>query len=151
MVAATAALVSWTKRLSAGGATMMSMLGSLAALIACQGIGNVLHVLLGVPVPGPVLGIGLLLSGLVVWTRYAGSVPAVPAADTLLSYLSLFFVPPGVAMVMQLSQLGPLWPSMLLALVGSSVMTLIVAGRVTQALLSRENVSTVQRGRVITP
>ncbi len=129
----------------------MSMLGSLAALIACQGIGNVLHVLLGVPVPGPVLGIGLLLLGLVMWSRHAGSAPAVPAANALLSYLSLFFLPPGVNMVMQLGQLGRVWPSMLLALVGSSVMTLIVAGRVTQALLCRGNALTVRKGRVITP
>lgn len=115
----------------------MSMLGSLAALIACQVGGEALHAALGIPVPGPVLGIGLLLVGLVTWSRLAGSVPALPAADALLSYLSLFFVPPGVGMVMQFAQLGRFWPVLAVAITASSILTLAVVGLVVQALLRR--------------
>ncbi len=115
----------------------MSMLGSLAALMVCQVAGELLHTGLGIPVPGPVLGIGLLLLGLAMWKRRFGSVPALPAADALLSYLSLFFVPPGVSMIMQFSRLGRFWPLLFLGLVASSVLTLAVTGRVTQSLLNR--------------
>ena len=116
----------------------MSMLGSLAALIICQAGGEALHAALGLPIPGPVLGLGLLLFGLMVWARHAGSAPALPAADALLSCLSLFFVPLGVEVVMHLGRLGHIWPGLLLMLVGSSILTLAVTGHVTQALLSRD-------------
>ena len=115
----------------------MSMLASLAALIACQIGGEVLHAALGIPVPGPVLGIGLLLVGLVAWSRLAGAPPALPAADALLSYLSLFFVPPGVGMVMRFAQLGRFWPVLAVAITASSILTLAVVGLVVQALLRR--------------
>ena len=115
------------------------------ARIAC-GIdpmpGESLHVALGIPIPGPVLGIGLLLIVLVAWERRAGSAPALPAADALLSYLPLFFVPPGVSMVMQFARLGRLWPLLFLALVASSILTLGVTGRVMQSLLRHGATST---------
>ncbi len=125
----------------------MSMLGSLAALILCQVGGEVLHASLGIPIPGPVLGIGLLLLGLVTWTRRAGSAPALPAADALLSYLSLFFVPPGVSMVMQFARLGRFWPLLFLALVASSILTLVVTGRVMQSLLYRRAAPGLSAGK----
>ena len=111
------------------------MMWSLALLIFCQAAGELLHALAGVPIPGPVLGIGLLLLGLCVWNKY--SAPVLPAADTLLSYLSLFFVPPGVSTVMQVGRLAHVWPAVILALLGSSILALIVTGWVTQALLAR--------------
>ena len=117
------------------------MLGSLCLLMACQAAGEVLHAALGFPIPGPVLGIGLLLVGLVVWERRAGSAPALPAADMLLSYLSLFFIPPGVGMVMQFARLGWLWPVLFLTLTVSSILTLAVTGRMAQTLLPRRTAS----------
>ena len=115
----------------------MSMLESLAVLIACQAGGEALHAALGLPLPGTVLGLGLLLLGLVAWTKLNGSAPTLPAGDFLLSLLSLFFVPPGVAMVMQFGRLGPAWPILVLAIVVSNVLTLSVVGLATQALLRR--------------
>lgn len=129
----------------------MSMLGSLAALILCQVCGEALHAALGLPIPGPVLGIGLLLLGLVVWTRRIGSAPALPAADTLLSYLSLFFVPPGVNMVMQFARLGRFWPILFLVLVASSILTLIVTGRVMQSLLQRGAAPDLSSSKAVAP
>jgi holin-like protein len=123
----------------------MSMLGSLAVLIICQVGGEALHAALDIPVPGPVLGIGLLLLGLGAWARCAGSAPALPAADALLSYLALFFVPPGVSMLMQIGALGRLWPILILSLTASSILALIVTGRLTQFLL--RNATTSDRAR----
>ena len=110
------------------------MIWSLALLIFCQAAGELLHTLTGLPIPGPVLGIGLLLLGLCAWRK---SVPVLPAADTLLSYLSLFFVPPGVSVVMQIGRFAQVWPAVILALLGSSILALLVTGCVTQALLAR--------------
>ena len=105
------------------------MIWSFSALLACLAMGDVLHSLTGLPVPGAVFGIGLLLAGL-------------PAADLLLPYLGLLFVPPGVAAVRRLSHLSGAWLPVAGAILVSSVLALIVAGRVTQALLARQE----QRG-----
>ena len=127
---------------------MMSILVSIAVLFACQILGDVLHRTLGLPVPGPVLGIGLLLLGLCAAAGIGKAAPKLPAADALLSYLSLFFVPLGVDVVMHFGRLGHIWPGLLLTLLASSIVTLAVAGRVTQILLSRERVAVTLQDRV---
>ena len=126
----------------------MSMLVSIALLFALQVLGDMLHRTLGLPVPGPVIGIGLLLLGLCAAAGVTKAAPKLPAADALLSYLSLFFVPLGVDVVMHLGRLGHIWPGLLLTLLASSILTLAVAGRVTQMLLSRERGAAVLQDRV---
>jgi holin-like protein len=111
------------------------MLRSLALLILCQAAGEVLHAATRVPVPGTVTGMGLLLALLCLWRRRTGGELSLPAADPLLSYLSLFFVPPGVVAVMSAGRFAHAAPAVIAGLLGSSVLTLIVAGRLVQALL----------------
>lgn len=78
------------------------MLFGLFVLLACQLLGEALVRLLGVPVPGPVLGILLLFGCLAVADRLkAGAAsgreaPVGKAADGLLGFLGLLFVPAGV-------------------------------------------------------
>jgi holin-like protein len=113
------------------------MLWSFCALRACQVLGEILHAVTGLPIPGTVFGIGLLFGGLCLWRRTAAR--SLPAADALLPYLGLFFVPPGVSAVVRLSHLTYAWFPIAVAIVVSSTITLIVAGRVAQALLARHN------------
>lgn len=80
----------------------MNALHGLAWLLGCQTAGELLSRGLGLPVPGPVVGMGLLVLAL----RW----PAVRAAvaDTakfLLSHLSLLFVPVGVGVMVHLGLL----------------------------------------------
>ena len=67
------------------------MLGYLTLIFCCQLLGELVVTALGLPVPGPVLGMALLFAGLLTY----GSVPAdlASTADALLSNLSLLFVP----------------------------------------------------------
>jgi holin-like protein len=112
------------------------MLWSLAVLLSCEALGESGRALTGLPIPAPVIGMALLLLGLILVARLRpGFVPTLPAADTLLPYLPLFFVPPGVGAVMQLGKLLPVWPAVLLGLVGSSILTLAAAGWLAQGLL----------------
>ncbi len=115
------------------------MIWSFSALIACQAIGEMLHSLTGLPVPGAVFGIGLLLASLAMRQDRPASLPA---ADLLLPCLGLLFVPPGVAAVRRLSHLSGAWLPVACAILVSSTLALVVAGRVTQALLTRQE----QRG-----
>ena len=110
------------------------MLWSLAVLIACQAAGELLRALGGLPVPGTVIGLALLLLGLTLYGR-GGRTATLPAADGLLPYLALFFVPPGVSAVMEIGRLAPVWPAVALGILGSSVLALVAAGRAAQALL----------------
>lgn len=114
------------------------MLWSFCALLACQAGGEMLRILTGLPVPGTIWGIGLLLAWLCA-TRRATGPGMLPAADALLPYLGLFFVPPGVRAVMELSRLPGAWALIALAILASSVLTLVVAGHVAQALLALED------------
>ena len=120
------------------------MIWSFSALIACQTLGEVLHSLTGLPVPGAVFGIGLLLAGLCAATRQ-NQPAALPAADLLLPYLGLLFVPPGVAAVRRLGHLSGAWLPVAGAILVSSTLALAVAGRVTQALLARQGQRTAKR------
>ena len=70
------------------------MLEALATLLVFQTIGQVLSYLLRLPIPGPVLGMVLLL--VVLMVRPAAVTTLRPTSLELLKHLSLLFVPAGV-------------------------------------------------------
>lgn len=102
------------------------MLESFAVLLVCQLLGELLVTAVGLPVPGPVVGMLVLLLGLML----KGGVPESLAltAGGLLQHLSLLFVPAGVGVMLHLTLLGDQWPAVGLALLASTVLTLLVVG-----------------------
>ena len=110
------------------------MIWSFCVLIARQALGDILHAVTGLPIPGTVFGIALLLFGLFLWRKAAPV--SLPAGDTLLPYLGLFFVPPGVSAVLRLSQFTHALLPIAAAIIVSTIVTLVVTGRVAQSLLS---------------
>lgn len=85
----------------------MTVLRGFVLLLLCQSLGEALVRLLGLPLPGPVLGMGLLLA-LLAWPPVQARVRelAAAAADALLPHLSLLFVPIGVGVVVHLGVLA---------------------------------------------
>ncbi|MEO9102081.1 MAG: CidA/LrgA family protein [Burkholderiaceae bacterium] len=80
------------------------MIPALAVLLVCQLIGETLVRMLTLPIPGPVLGMALLLLALV-WRP--GVLAAIkPTTQTLLQHFSLLFVPAGVGVMLHLQRLG---------------------------------------------
>ncbi|WP_432494541.1 CidA/LrgA family protein [Kineococcus gypseus] len=119
-----------------------AVLAVLALLLGLQLLGTLLVELTGLPVPGTVVGLVVLLA---VGARHRGLVArAQPAADPLLRHLQLLFVPPGVGAVTQLSAVAEHAAPLALAVVGSFAAGLVVAGVLLQALLRR-------RGAVVRP
>ena len=117
------------------------MLPMLALLLVFQLAGEALRHALDLPVPGPVLGmLGLLLVLIArgAWKGAAGAVPEAldRAATGLLSHLSLLFVPAGVGVITHLSLLASEAVPVAIALLGSSLGALAVAG-VLMARLGR--------------
>ena len=81
----------------------MKPLHGLALLLLMQSAGEALSHFLQLPVPGPVVGMVLLLLAL----RWAPVQQAIaPAAGFLLTHLSLLFVPVGVGVMTHLALLG---------------------------------------------
>ena len=112
------------------------VLVALFCLLLFQLIGEFLSRGLGLPVPGPVLGM-LLLAG---WYGLRRREPAKPmrhASDGLLRWLGLLFVPAGVGIVANLSTLRAAWLSVSLALVGSTLLTLLTTALLMHWLIRR--------------
>jgi holin-like protein len=110
----------------------MTLLHGLAILLLCQSAGEALVRLLHLPLPGPVLGLLLLMAALG-WQRLRA--PAGQAADALLQHLSLLFVPVGVGVMTHLALLSEHGMRMALALVLSTWVGLAVTAWVLDALL----------------
>ncbi|HSH07496.1 MAG TPA: CidA/LrgA family protein [Burkholderiales bacterium] len=108
------------------------MLGALTVLLVYQLVGEVLVQLLGLPVPGPVVGMLLLFVTLL--ARGSAPEPLRTTANGLLAHLSLLFVPAGVGVMLHFERLGAEWLPILVALVASTVITIGVAALVMRAL-----------------
>lgn len=113
------------------------MIASLALIFLCQLAGEVLVRLTHLPVPGPVIGMGLLFAGLV----WRGGPPAKleRTADGLLSHLSLLFVPAGVGIMLHLDLILSQWQPILAALVISTALTIGITGFVMQRLARKKS------------
>jgi holin-like protein len=108
------------------------MLRGLAALLAFQLVGEVLVRLVTLPVPGPVVGMVLLLVALEL--RLPASEGLRAASGGVLGWLSLLFVPAGVGIVQHLSRLTVEWPALGASLLVSTAATLAVTGLVAHHL-----------------
>ncbi|MFT4096645.1 MAG: CidA/LrgA family protein [Rhodoblastus sp.] len=109
------------------------MIRALALLLACQLTGEILARAIGLPIPGPVIGLALLALGVLVHARMTGADPSNiestelgRTATALLGSLGLLFVPAGVGVVQQLPIVGANGLALAAALVGSTVLTLVV-------------------------
>ena len=112
----------------------MTALHGLAILLLCQSAGEAASRLLHLPLPGPVLGLLLLMVALG-WQRLRA--PAGQAADALLQHLSLLFVPVGVGVMTHLALIGQHGLRMAAALVLSTWIGLVVCALVLRALLPK--------------
>lgn len=109
----------------------MLALQGFTLLLVAQAAGEVLARGLGLPLPGPVLGLMLLL-GVLPMAAVQQRVAA--AAEVLLAHLSLLFVPIGVGVVSHLGVLGAHAWSLLLVLLVSTTVGLVVTAAVLQRL-----------------
>jgi len=111
------------------------MLESLAVLLFCQLIGELIVLFLEIPIPGPVVGMVLLFLGLLI----RGNIPE-PLSQTangLLGQLSLLFVPAGVGVMTHLTLLGNEWLPLSVSLIVSTLLTIAVTGLLMQNLAGK--------------
>jgi len=109
----------------------MLFINGLTVLCLYQLLGEFGARLLQLPVPGAVLGMMLLFVSLLVRRRVAKTVEV--ASTSLLSHLSLLFVPAGVGVITQSQRLVEEWLPITLALVLSTIITMAATAVIMQA------------------
>lgn len=108
----------------------METLKGLAWLLLAQSLGEAIARLAGLKLPGPVLGLLLMLAALSFERVRA---PVAAAADTLLAHLSLLFVPVGVGVMTHLALISQYGLRMLLVIVVSTSLGMAVTALVLRA------------------
>ena len=112
------------------------MIGALATLLVLQLLGEALVHLFKLPLPGPVVGMALLLLVLAVRPRQLAALK--PTAQNLLQHLSLLFVPAGVGVMLHLQRLGDEAFAIGVALVVSTLVGLASAALTMVWLMKRK-------------
>lgn len=110
----------------------MDFLIGVTVLLSYQLVGEAMVLLLDLPVPGPVIGMLLLFLTLLVRKRTGQ--PLDSAAGSLLSHLSLLFVPAGVGAMLHFQRIGSEWLPISAALVLGTVLSLMVTALVMKGL-----------------
>ncbi len=118
---------------------MSPLLAGLTWLLVFQSAGEALALATGAPVPGPVVGLALLLVALRLrdGRDTAADAPLGVAADGLAKHLSLLFVPAGVGVMLHAARLVDEGAALAVALVASTVLALAATGLTFQWLLRR--------------
>ena len=114
------------------------MLGAILCLLGSDLAGELIRQAFHLAVPGPVIGMFLLAAGLAVRSQAGRPIP-VPletTADNLIGVMGLLFVPAGVGIITELHLLREQWLPIVVALLGSTVLSLAVTGAVMH-LMSR--------------
>jgi len=112
------------------------MVRGFTLLLVFQFCGEFVSRLLGLPIPGNVMGMGLLLIALSVkivdvkWFE--------EAAELLLSNMALFFVPAGVGVMVYADLIAAEWLPITVATVVSTFVVMAVTGLLAEKLESRE-------------
>jgi holin-like protein len=109
------------------------MLRAFAILLACQLAGEAITRSLALPLPGPVLGLVILVAILFAVERWrlvdCSTIDDTSLGKTsngLIATLGILFVPAGVGVIQELGPLGKYGVALAVALLVSTVLTLVV-------------------------
>lgn len=128
----------------------MAVVRAFFVLLLFQLAGETLSRFAHVPVPGPVLGM-VLLAVYYISRRRAPGAGTQTVADGLLGVLGLLFVPAGVGIMANLALLRAAWLPITVALVGSTLLTLVATASVMHLVQMRFGRRTPQAPQATMP
>ena len=111
------------------------MIGAIALLLVCQLAGEVIHRLTGLPLPGSVIGMVLLLAWLAFVPRERLTLTQV--TGWLTAHLSIMFVPAAVGLMEEGAILSRYGLGIVVAVGVSTLLTLVVTAVVFRAVAGR--------------
>ena len=109
------------------------MLNTITLLLLYQLIGELVVRGLGLPIPGPVIGMALLLLTLIIRGRVGNELRN--GASGLLQHLSLLFVPAGAGVMLHLHRVADEWLPITVALFVSTFAGMAVTALVLRAMM----------------
>jgi holin-like protein len=115
---------------------MSPFLAGFTWLLLLQCAGEALVRIAELPIPGPVLGMALLLVALLGKGRATESMTV--AADGLAKHLSLLFVPAGTGVMLHVAQIEAEWMPIAFAIGVSTVLAIAVTALMFQWLVRRQ-------------
>lgn len=113
----------------------MTMIGAIALLLVCQLAGEAIHRLTGLPLPGAVIGMVLLVGWLALVRKERPTLEAV--TGWLTAHLSIMFVPAAVGLIDEGAALSRYGVGIVVATVISVLLTLCVTALVFRWALRR--------------
>ena len=118
------------------------MLKSVFIILLYQLIGELFQKFFGLSIPGPVIGLVLLLLTLLLIQKRQRVVPIKEdlfnSAEILLNYLPLLFIPVGVGVVMHLSLLEDNLASVIFVIILGNLSTLALTGYIMEKILKKK-------------
>ena len=111
------------------------MLAALTILLVFQLVGEIFVRTMELPIPGPVVGMAMLLAVLVI--RKGPDDALRGTANGLLQHLSLFFVPAGTGVMLHFGRLADEWLPLMVALTASTVLSIVVSALLLAAFSRR--------------
>lgn len=106
----------------------MNIIGALLIILGCLAVGEGVVSFFDIKLPGSIIGMGVLFMLLRAgWVKVAW---VKQFADVLMANLTLFLVPPCVAIISYLDLIAADWFSILAATVISTLCVLVVTGKV---------------------
>ena len=121
------------------------MLNSIFIILLFQLIGELFQKSLEINIPGPVIGLILLLGALLFSKKNDRKfiqdikINLITSAENLVRYIPLFFLPVGVGVVMHLSFLEDSLVKVLLIIVTGTLITLALTGLLMEKLLKNKD------------
>lgn len=113
----------------------MKYLKQFFIILLISFLGEGLHALLPLPVPASVYGLVLMLAALISGILKVEQVQE--TSDFLVEIMPVMFVPAGVGLLTAWSDLKPVWLSIVLITVITTVVVMAVTGLVSQAMIRR--------------
>ena len=118
------------------------MLKSVFIILLYQLIGELFQKFFDLSIPGPVIGLVLLLLTLLLIQKRQRVVPIKEdlfnSAEILLNYLPLLFIPVGVGVVMHLSLLEDNLASVVFVIILGTLSTLALTGYIMEKILRKK-------------
>ena len=118
------------------------MLKSVCIILLYQLIGELFQKFFGLSIPGPVIGLVLLLLTLLLIQKRQRVVTIKEnlfnSAEILLNYLPLLFIPVGVGVVMHLSLLEDNLASVVFVIILGTLSTLALTGYIMEKILRKK-------------
>lgn len=118
----------------------MKHLGSVTLLAAVSLLGELLHYLIPLPIPGSIYGLLLMLLLLVTKIVRVEKIHAV--SDWLLTLMPVMFIGPAVGLIVSYDALRAFWIPILLVTTLTTVIVMAVTGRTAQWLIQRNDKKT---------